>query len=207
MWMSGTVDVYIRVEEDLEKHNSPDSQINLIYYKHHYLQQHHHHIFLQLHTLTMYASTAVASFLVLAGLSVAAPVTDSSSNAAAAVEKRFAGGWCTLHIREVAHYNTGHKATITIYDANQFQMYTDEQSNSDGKVIIFKSQNLPKELDVSINFGSDNKKDEASFVYGDTTFGSGEAKSSNAHCKVGQWDIANTFSDKETLDMDCGFTC
>ncbi|CAJ2504862.1 Uu.00g122560.m01.CDS01 [Anthostomella pinea] len=154
----------------------------------------------------MYASTTVASFLALAGLSVAAPVTDNSNAAAA---KRFAGGWCTLHIHEVAKGgdNNGHKAQITIYDANGFQMWTDEQSNDDGNVIIFKSQNLPKELDVSVNFPADKGKDEVSFIYGDTTFGSGKAKSQNAHCKVGQWDLTSTFSDRSTLDMDGGFTC
>ncbi|KAH6652299.1 hypothetical protein BKA67DRAFT_661047 [Truncatella angustata] len=153
----------------------------------------------------MQFSTIIISLISIASSAMAAP-TDISGSAAVAVgeEKRFVSGWCGLHVKLSQTDST--TATVHVYDSKQFLIATESFSGSGTYSGTVSAQN-GMGSDLNLNFYPSGNNDVATFEYGTDYWGSGEAHSSNSRCSVGQWDLKNVFSGRETLDMDCGFSC
>ncbi|KAK6069225.1 hypothetical protein SCUP234_07112 [Seiridium cupressi] len=141
----------------------------------------------------MQYSTILFSLLTLASSALAAPTE----------EKRFDGGWCGVH----AHLSSADSLSVTIkvYDSKQFLVASQEFSGSGTVTGTISAQN-GMGSDLSINAAT-NGDNIVSFEYGSDYWGSGKAKTSNSRCSVGDWDLKSVFTGRETLDLDCGFSC
>ncbi|KAK8061570.1 hypothetical protein PG994_007936 [Apiospora phragmitis] len=132
-------------------------------------------------------------------------VEQENENGNGGVEKRFAGGWCTMHLKYKSK-DTGKKktstVTMTVYDADGFTMGS-RAINKDGYTVRVAGRvkkSMPKSVRFEANLGT------AKFRYGKEKWNSDET----AHCKVGKIDNHESFwgtSRSTQTDMDCGFTC
>ncbi|KAI0023952.1 hypothetical protein F4780DRAFT_726993 [Xylariomycetidae sp. FL0641] len=148
----------------------------------------------------MYAPTLVGTFLALAATSIASPTSRP------AMQKRFQGGWCTLHIHYDFDGGNAGSADVKIFDGTGFQVWEGSGDADEGDTLMMSSGGLPSTL--AINLSADSAAaDIATFEYNDETFGSGATGTANDHCSVGKWDYTNPWGDEHHLDMDCGFTC
>ncbi|KAK8040759.1 hypothetical protein PG994_013766 [Apiospora phragmitis] len=98
----------------------------------------------------MHATTVFMAVLGLAATSLAAPAEE------VAVEKRFKGGWCGVHVH-IKEGPDNHFADVKVFDANQFQVaqksFQDKRKNT-----IFGSvsgNGLPQELRINIGGSAD----------------------------------------------------
>ncbi|CAJ2499996.1 Uu.00g028490.m01.CDS01 [Anthostomella pinea] len=148
----------------------------------------------------MHFTTATISLLALAGASIATPL--------AKVEKRFNGGWCGLHLHVSSGDNDMEDVTAKVFDGNGILIAAPAKVHSDEGTVTVDIQEggMPANLHIIV---TQDKQDDnvASFTYGDQGWTSGNAKNPNSRCKVGDWDLASTFDEHETVDLDCGFSC
>ncbi|KAK8035579.1 hypothetical protein PG993_010574 [Apiospora rasikravindrae] len=150
----------------------------------------------------MYVKAVFMAALSLVGTSLAAPTPAPSQEVA--VEKRFNGGWCGVHV----HIQRGWKsyeANVKVFDANQ-GLVVERDIKAKGNTISggVGGNGLPNELQVNVVNGHDSP---ASFVYGDQHWDSGSEGSKNDRCGVGKWDHKAHWPNKNTVDLDCGFSC
>ncbi|KAK8035578.1 hypothetical protein PG993_010573 [Apiospora rasikravindrae] len=150
----------------------------------------------------MHAPTIFIAILGLAAKSLAAPIPTTAP--AAAVEKRFQGGWCGVHVRAELVEDTA-RASVKLFDGAQFQLLAKDFEAKRGDMILanIPSGELPEAMSINILA----PHDEAVFRYGDQQWGSGMAGSQNDRCKVGRWDHTGVTTPKATVDLDCGFSC
>ncbi|KAK8004485.1 hypothetical protein PG989_004204 [Apiospora arundinis] len=150
----------------------------------------------------MHATTVSMAALGLAATSLAAPAPAIDE---VAVEKRFKGGWCGVHVH-IKQGQDNRFATVKVFDANQFQL-AQKDFQVTVKNVIFGSisgNGLPQELHINVNPSNDSP---ASFEYGDQHWESGKSNTKNSRCSVGKWDNGGPWSTTSKLDMDCGFSC
>ncbi|KAK8100076.1 hypothetical protein PG999_010450 [Apiospora kogelbergensis] len=139
----------------------------------------------------MHATTVFMAILGFTSTFLAAPITAPTEEVA--IEKRFTGGWCGVHV-----YIKGTSlAYVKVFDGHQDMVtHRQYQARRDGpiKASIFGS-GLPQALNFSIATSIDSPR-----------WDSGRAGSKNDRCSVGKWD-GEDWAEFSTLNLDCGFTC
>ncbi|KAF7557135.1 hypothetical protein G7Z17_g887 [Cylindrodendrum hubeiense] len=181
----------------------------------------------------MHASTVFAAAIALAHAAIAAPATtpkepreiiqtwpepiEAQTPADGSIQKRFAGGWCGIHVH-------GHKKTdtsvrsgwIKILDASGYLVFENAEIWQDSGSIIIEAQagGMPEKMYATIfPSGDPNKGSIAEFRYGEKAWRSGESHSEYLEgdlliCKVGYWnDGPGLVSGYKEIDLDCGFSC
>jgi hypothetical protein len=92
---------------------------------------------------------SLKSVLTFAGL-VAAMPTSPAEEGIATLDKRFNGGWCTLHI----HLHMGpnekgtHEMNVRVFDGNEMVVWQKESIWGDG-VLVAHSEGLPEVLNIN----------------------------------------------------------
>ncbi|SPJ71736.1 uncharacterized protein FTOL_01464 [Fusarium torulosum] len=143
------------------------------------------------------------SVLLLAGLAMAAPT--SPAEGVKTLDKRFNGGWCTLHIHlHMGDNESGqHEMNVRVFDGTEMVVWEKNSIWGDG-ILVAQSENLPQVLNINAFPSGD---DVVKFTYGSDAFGSGGVGTTNNHCSVGTFEKPSYFSSVYKLEMDCGFSC
>ncbi|KAK8109556.1 hypothetical protein PG999_007693 [Apiospora kogelbergensis] len=122
------------------------------------------------------------------------------------IEKRkFKGGWCGLHIKDV--YGDYHQADVTVFDAEGNTIRTRHKKTDKSKKLNFKfDKGLPGKASLHVQVGGVGG-DIARIQYKDQDFKTGVANTQNANCKVGKADQPWIYKSRFVTNLDCGFSC
>ncbi|KAK8022402.1 hypothetical protein PG993_013169 [Apiospora rasikravindrae] len=105
-----------------------------------------------------------ATTFLLAALSLA--TTSLAASSPAAVEKRFEGGWCGVHV-QVTQDHDNHWATVKVFDSNQVQIaQKDAQENvGDAITAAVGGNGLTEVLVVKVVAGTESPVNSNSSFY------------------------------------------
>ncbi|KAK6857555.1 hypothetical protein PG995_006382 [Apiospora arundinis] len=123
-----------------------------------------------------------------------------------AIEKRkFKGGWCGLHIKNVQ--GDYHQADVTVFDADGNTIRSRHKKVDAKKHLVFKfNKGLPGSEALRVQIGG-IKGSIARIQYKGQDFNTGTENTQNANCKVGKNDQPWIYKDRFVLNLDCGFSC
>ncbi|KAK6856600.1 hypothetical protein PG995_006787 [Apiospora arundinis] len=130
----------------------------------------------------------------------------STTPAANGIERRkFKGGWCGIHIKNVQ--GDYHQADVTVKDAEGNTIRTRHKKTDASKHLVFKfKKGLPGKDGLRVQIGG-VKGNIARIQYKDQDFVTGTENSQNANCKVGKSDQPWIYKSRFVLNLDCGFSC